>query len=611
MIPRLFTIITVFISGLFLSVSTAFAAGEFETKFHSTYEIDESANTTITHRVELKNLSPNIYASEYSVTVGSTDVRNPGAFDSNGSLKLSATASDNTTTLTVSLEQKPTIGVGKTTAFSIQYQSADTASKIGRILEVNAPKVANAIEFRDYSMTIVVPKTFGNPSRIIPEPTSLRETAISTIVSFNKESLKSGVTAVFGTKQSFRLKLTYYLENKSSLKSEKKLALVPDTWRQKLEYRSLLPRPKKIESDSDGNWLAIYELTPRQKLAVSAEAVVEVNLDPVIPAPQVNQKDYLGETEYWQIEDQAIKDLAKKLKTPREIYDFVVRTLSYDYWRAENDGGRRGAVGALNKPNESICTEFTDLFISISRAAGIPARERNGFAFTTNPKLRPVSLKKDVLHAWPEYWDNRSNQWIEVDPTWAKTTGGIDYFSKLDLWHITFVIHGKSATSPLPAGFYKIDDPQAKTVEVSPVDETVASPAEIEVAAYIPEILSNWKRNQIRFEVINKSGKASYQLPIKTESSYTITNPGVNNSQTILPWQSYSQVIWVKPTARWARTRGGLKISAGPVTKTYEVNSAPPINFNAAVAVGIAGISGVATAVAVFGRRLRVPRQPE
>ena len=141
-----------------------------------------------------------------------------------------------------------------------------------------------------------------------------------------------------------------------------------------------------------------------------------------------------------------IIDEAKNLKTAKGIYDFVSTKLKYDYERVKPNVERLGAVNALNNPNSAICMEFTDLFIALARAAGIPAREVNGFAYTENPKIQPLSLVNDVLHAWPEYYDYEKGVWIPVDPTWASTTGGVDYFNKLDLRHFTFVMHGKSST---------------------------------------------------------------------------------------------------------------------------------------------------------------------
>lgn len=592
---------------------TVLAAGEFETRFYSTYEIDDNAGARVTHKISLTNLSANIYASEYSVTVGSTDVRSAQAFDDKGGLRLTSAASENSTTLTVFLDQRPVVGLMKTKSFSVQYATGDAATKVGRILEINIPKTANSNEFADYSITIVVPKKFGSPSKVIPDYTSIKETSQNSIVSFNKEQLKSGVTAVFGTKQSFLLKLSYYLENKSSFGAEKTIALVPDTPRQRVEYKNLNPRPKKIETDSDGNWLGVYDVPAGEKLAVTAEAVAEVYLEPAVEISTGRAEDYLGETDYWQVQDPTIKQLADKLKSPKEIYDFVTETLSYDYSRAEN-GVRRGAVAALGAPNESICTEFTDLFIALSRAAGIPAREHDGFAFTTNPKLRPLSLKKDILHAWPEYWDKDRRQWIEVDPTWAKTTGGIDYFSKLDLSHITFVTHGKSATSPTPAGFYKTKDSQTKTVLVEPTEVETATAPKILISAYIPELLSNWKKNKVKFEIANRGGSAAYDLPVLVDSTYTIIDSHrTQNGVTLLPWQTFTGIIELKPAGGWNETKGILSIGIGTlaVGKIYDLTSGPPISKSAAVAILIALVGLLAAAAAFGARRLRVLREEQ
>ena len=111
-----------------------------------------------------------------------------------------------------------------------------------------------------------------------------------------------------------------------------------------------------------------------------------------------------------------------------------------------------GALSALNNPTSAVCLEFTDLFVALSRAAGIPAREIDGYAYTNNAHDRPLSLTEDVLHAWPEYYDFDKKAWIMVDPTWGNTTGGIDYFNALDFDHIAFVIKGENSGYPIPAG---------------------------------------------------------------------------------------------------------------------------------------------------------------
>jgi hypothetical protein len=129
--------------------------------------------------------------------------------------------------------------------------------------------------------------------------------------------------------------------------------------------------------------------------------------------------------------------------------------------------------------------EFTDLFIAISRAAGIPARELNGYAFTNNSKLRPLSLEQDILHAWPEYYNQQKKQWIPIDPTWGNTTGGVDFFNKLDYNHFTFVIHGTDSEFPLPAGAYRKGD-KGKKINIK-FGDTVKEKKDLSLKLDFPE----------------------------------------------------------------------------------------------------------------------------
>ncbi|MCX8009030.1 MAG: hypothetical protein N3A54_05015, partial [Patescibacteria group bacterium] len=202
-------------------------------------------------------------------------------------------------------------------------------------------------------------------------------------------------------------------------------------------------------------------------LIVKANILVKVLLSPrsehISPAPT---DKHLQATQYWQVTDPRIQAEAKRLKTVKNIYDFVVQTLEYNYEKINNRGERKGALAALEEPKNSVCTEFTDLFVALARAAGIPARQAVGYAYTTNPKLRPLSLVSDILHAWPEYYDEEKKRWIPVDPTWESTTGGIDYFQRLDFNHIVFAYNGIEDDYPYPAGFYRQAGKIGKDIDV-------------------------------------------------------------------------------------------------------------------------------------------------
>jgi len=142
------------------------------------------------------------------------------------------------------------------------------------------------------------------------------------------------------------------------------------------------------------------------------------------------------------------------------IYDYVVNKLEYNFdVKNQETIKRHGAINALSNPNIAACMEFTDLFITIARASGIPAREINGYAFADENQNKPLSIQinsLDRLHAWPEFYDPNLG-WVQIDPTWA-STAGLDFFTKLDTNHFTFVTKGVDSMYPTSPGEYRYQD---------------------------------------------------------------------------------------------------------------------------------------------------------
>ncbi|MCE9544305.1 MAG: hypothetical protein K8T25_02110 [Planctomycetia bacterium] len=66
------------------------------------------------------------------------------------------------------------------------------------------------------------------------------------------------------------------------------------------------------------------------------------------------------------------------------------------------------------------CTEHSLLFVSLARAAGVPAREVGGLV--DDESVAPAGNRQGGAlgwHAWAEIHDGR--QWITIDPTWDET----------------------------------------------------------------------------------------------------------------------------------------------------------------------------------------------
>lgn len=441
-----------------LSIKSVVAL-EFSTNIDLTYEVSENGETTVTQRIRLINLSSLLYPEEYKVVLNTSEPSEIEGWDGLGQLKTKIQKETEKTIVDVVFNEK-VVGKGKVLDWTLRYQSKEIAKKIGRIWEVNLPRINNKDEVSSYNIKLIVPRAFGSPAYVWPPPKY-------PFFWTKKDKSTDGVSLAFGDWQGFKLSLTYHLDNSSLLPKDTFITLPSDSAFQKILLEKIEPSPRSIKIDRDGNWLASFLLLPLQKKEVKVIGYAQTFINPIKDFPKEKEEtiysSYLNPLPYWE-QDEEIKKIAARLKTVEAIYDYVVDTLDYDYRRAETKAERRGAKKALIEPKGSICMEFTDLFIALARAAGLPAREVDGFAYTDNPRIKPLSLVTDVLHSWPEYWDRDAQLWRPIDPTWGKTSQS-NYFHRFDFNHLAFVKRGLDSNSPWPVGSYK-GKQASKDVEV-------------------------------------------------------------------------------------------------------------------------------------------------
>lgn len=544
-----FFLFFVFLFSLFffnssLLTNNVLAEGEFSTDYEVTYTLRENGITEVKNRIVLTNLFSNLYATSYSIKLHNLTPKNIKVYDDSGlNYQPTITEAEGVTSILVNFPDT-VVGKNKSRIFYIVYEETSFAVKTGEVWEVTIPKISSENEFTSYSLNLIVPKNIGNEAYISPSPRSINHNDDFYVYNFSKDLvLKSGIVAGFGQFQVFSFTLHYHLENPLNKLAETEITLPPDTAYQKMYYSNITPRPNSMYMDNDGNWMAKYTLKARERIDVTAVGHVQIfaGLRPFPkPTNEVLNKNMFQNT-YWEADNPQIIALARELKTPKNIYDYVAKTLNYDYERVRPNVERYGALKALNNPQNAICMEFTDLFIAIARAAGIPAREINGYAYTENPEIQPLSLVNDVLHAWPEYYDSQRGAWIPIDPTWASTTGGIDYFNKLDLRHFAFVIHGEDSTKPYPAGSYKLGANPQKDVFVS----FGSLPQEKITKPEIKAFLEGWVPllpNRLDVEILNSGPSAIYNLVPKVyfDDKEVFT---VETLEVLLPFQTHKTYI--------------------------------------------------------------------
>ncbi len=558
------------ITGIFIS-SPVKAGEEFSSSYNVNYDVDTLGATFVTEQVSLKNLTDRYYASSFSLSIGSTKLEDVSAFDNQGPLEADVKTTGNKTEVNVKFTQQ-VVGLGKEYNWTLRFKSYDFAQAQGKVWQVTVPKIVASQSMDNYKVVLSVPVSFGDPTNIIPKPVSQSEAGGKLKYTFSKDQLtSSGILANFGTSQLFDFNLTYHLNNNGLLPAIGKVPLPPDTTYQQIEISNIQPKPENVIIDPDGNFIGYFKVDRKSSLEIKVSGLARLfaNRRPNFEDLSTAEfKDYTTPQKYWDVDNPQIKaQLSQTLKgkqnLPNEqkaklINQFVVNKLNYDQNRLKNkDYQRLGALTVLNNPQNALCSEFTDLFIALSRAAGIPARMVTGYAYTSNSTLRPLSFQDNVLHAWPEYYDSESG-WVMIDPTWQNTTGGVDYFSKFDLNHLALAIRGSSSEDPLPADSVDVRFSNAQFEPKPGLGLNMEAPAQM-YAVFPAKMKVRLQNNSHFFQAPQNLSVSASRVQLAdqfgTSTKKQFKTPGIPpfgfleynfDLRANYPWQSFDDVLQAK-----------------------------------------------------------------
>ncbi len=514
MFRRIFVFVFLFFTFVFLAPKV-FAANEFATTYDVIYDVDLEGVTTVTEKINLRNLTSESYANQFKLIIGATQVYDIKASDGGGAMQATSEQKDTSTIIGVKFNQQ-VAGLNKVLSWTLQFKSKDFAQNSGKVWEIRAPKVTSSTNLESYNLTLAVPSSFGEPTIINPTPKSQTTSEGKMFLTFSKDQLiSSGISASFGEHQLFDFDLMYHLKNDNLVPILTSIALPPDTAYQDVIFQRIDPKPINVTLDDDGNYLAWYRLSRGEKKDIRVVGSSKLYTSSKVKNPNLDsnlRKKYTEGAKYWEKDHPQIQTKLAEILGPnpptdsteraRMIFNYVVGFLKYNPSRLTDNTDRFGAVTALNNPTSAVCMEFTDLFIALARAANIPTRELDGFAYTSNTTLRPLSLNKDILHSWPEYWDEKKG-WVMVDPTWENTTGGVNYFNKLDLNHFVFVIKGASAQQPIPAGSYKYVGQSSKDVKVELSENDFLGKPQLDVTIENPNPIFAAFPSKLKVKVAN------------------------------------------------------------------------------------------------------------
>jgi len=214
-------------------------------------------------------------------------------------------------------------------------------------------------------------------------------------------------------------------------------AIPPSLPNQEIMDIEFIPEPDEILQDKYGQEVACYHfiLPPGEKREISWEVKAKiyniryillpflVNND--IPSPI--KENYTCDGEMYKINDPFIQGIVENITTgvnnilikAIKLHDYVIKTLDYaidDRWD--------DAPTVLKRGNGS-CSEYCFAYISLCRAAGIPAKYKGGTYLAEKPPYPDDIFHRMVLIYLPNYG------WVPVDMT----------FDEWILHHYAFGFH--------------------------------------------------------------------------------------------------------------------------------------------------------------------------
>jgi len=534
-------LLTFFLVFLFFFFSSKeILAKDYKVDYEIAYFLEEKTNkieSPVLFKIKITNLTSSVYVERFSISFPlSFGIKEIKAQDDLGEIIPSIETNKETTKITLKFSN-PNIGKNSVNNFYLNFYQDNLFKVNGNIWEVILPTVEKEA---DDSYKVIVHLPSNTDKKIsIAKP-------LPSLISGNKiiweNPKEKTIYAIFGDKQYYKTTLYYHLKNEKPYPVYTEIAFPPDTLYQKIFIEKIDSKPLFVYQDSDGNFLGRYLLKPFEKKVVIFDGVISVYAKPrdelrdYFNKQIKTQKKYLlTPSSFWQIKDIENNKEIISLKNPRDIHQYVVKKLDYNYSLVFKKNERKGADFALTYSNQAVCTEYTDLFIALAREKGFFSREIQGYGFTQDEKLRPLTLTYDVLHTWPEYYDEEKKIWVPVDPTWEDTSG-IDYFSSFDLNHIVFVIHGKDPNYPLSAGMYKLED--SSDIVIKPV--SYKPKEEIRIALNfnnLPKKIDDKNFYSLSFILENQSNVYVFGKKITFDSSYLHFSPKEFLIESLLPFE--------------------------------------------------------------------------
>lgn len=449
-----------FIAGFFTFLAGNVFAVDSNVRIVREYYIDSADKVRVqeTHTIENKSAKAWITEqnTEYffvSVTSGNgnalVESLNTVAIYANGN-RLSYETDNQIDYAVLSVKLPGAIKPNGSMTLTITYDNFGLIEKKGALIDFYAPgfqrnestSTAERATSYSYDTYVNVVKSLPEVNFITPEPTESGITDVYNRYYFDYEILLNRYIWIqIGRIQYYKFGITETIvatEQADTGYTNEYRLIVPRVIDEPQIYQNVMfttidPVPSYVETDPDGNLIFIFKVPTNFSGVISINGFAEVgrNDTPVsaetagtIYDPSIaGMASYVNAAPYWEVSSGQIQSKVRELVGTQknvyiisnDLYDFVISSIDYSKVKRFGLNERQGALATLNG-GAAVCMEYSDLFLTLARAAGVPARAVFGYGYDSK-----IQNDQQEAHQWVEVYMPGLKKWVSIDVTWGES----------------------------------------------------------------------------------------------------------------------------------------------------------------------------------------------
>jgi len=218
------------------------------------------------------------------------------------------------------------------------------------------------------------------------------------------------------------------------------IAIVPKDYkdRQRIINSEYSIKPERIFNDGPNSYAEFNIDNPPASFEINIMDEIILSQYGLDNAFNAGNKDFdIGDLDkyskaekYIESDDEDIKNIARSFEGEdiyalvQVIYNYVMDNMEWIVYVPEDVGAKAALI-----EKQGDCTSYSDLFIALLRAYGIPARMIEGYTIN--------ATDLSIGHNWVEVYFNDIG-WVPFDPTFDDNNGSTSLFNNLDNIYVYF-----------------------------------------------------------------------------------------------------------------------------------------------------------------------------